>query len=88
MVSYTGLALVEKGEGDVHCLLIIDYVLIYVLLIYNINIFHSYRDVTIASEGMQSLGLCSMFIRRLHLGIDCATPAVTWGLGFFGGLNR
>ena len=54
MVSYSGLALVEKGEGDVLCFvpLFIDYVLIYVLLIYNINIFHSYGDVTIASEGM------------------------------------
>jgi hypothetical protein len=56
------------------------------------RIFHLHRDVTIASERLQNLGLCSAVRpnQGLWAGRDLyrATPTVTWYLGFFGLIRR
>jgi hypothetical protein len=49
------------------------------------RIFHLHRDVTIAGEGLQNLGLCSSLRTFEQEGMFFrATPAVTRGLGFSG----
>jgi hypothetical protein len=52
------------------------------------DFFHLYGDVTIASEGLQNLSLCSA-LRAFEQGdLYRATPAVTQYLGFSGLIRR
>jgi hypothetical protein len=53
-------------------------------------ILHFYGDVTIASEGLQNLGLHLALTLGLWAGRDlyCATSAVTWGLSVCGLIRR
>jgi hypothetical protein len=45
--------------------------------------FHLYRDVTIAGEGLQNLGLCSA-VRAFEQGVIFIVPHLLWhGTSFF-----
>jgi hypothetical protein len=69
-----------------HRLRLIDWLF---TVLHPARVFHFYRDVTIAGEGLQNLGLCSAFMgfwarRDLYR----ATPILARGLGFCGLIRR
>lgn len=63
------IGFLSKGIKSMKCLLEtcgkIDCLIAYILFCVMLEIFHPHGDVTIASEGLQKLGLCSAHMQPL-----------------------